>query len=129
MGISGPAGVIRIELNDRGDPAAFDLTEASPMTMDNTWVNWDVQAIVGVDATWVLLRVVLNDPNIADYLHFRKDGNANAIAIVGLVAQVANQDVEAELLVPCSNAQVIEYRANAALASCDIVVLGWINGT
>lgn len=126
MTISG-VSVMRIELNDRGDPAAFDVTEAT-MTLNNTWQNLDLSAIVPADAAWILLRAVINDPNIGRTLHFRKDGNANAIAIPGLVVQVANQDREAQRLVPCSAARFIEYRGSAAIASVDIVVLGWING-
>lgn len=125
MGASG-VSVFRIELADRGDPAAYDYTEAG-LTMDNAWHNLDVSAIVvNPDASWVLLGVLLNDPNVGDNIMFRKDGNANAISMAGVIAQVANQDVFAQVLVPCSTSQVIEYRANAALASCDIVVMGWI---
>jgi len=125
MGISGISTTL-IQLADRGDPAAYDYTEAG-LTMNNTWQNLDVLAVViDTDASWVLLAVLLNDPNVGDNIMFRKDGNANAIAMAGVIAQVANQDVFAQVLVPCSTSQVIEYRANAALASCDIVVLGWI---
>lgn len=125
MGLSGTS-VTLIQLADRGDPAGFDKTEAD-LTMDNAWHDLDLSAIVvDTDASWILLRVLLNDANIADNLVFRKNGNANAIATPGIVAQVANQDVEAEILVACDTSQVIEYKANAALGSCDIVVLGWI---
>ena len=125
MGISGISATL-IQLAERGDPAAYDYTEAG-LTMDNAWHNLDVSAIVvDTDASWVLLYVVLNDPNVGDNILFRKDGNANAIAAPGLIAKVANQDISAEILVPCSTSQVIEYKANAALASCDIVVMGWI---
>jgi len=125
MGISGISTTL-IQLADRGDPAAYDYTEAG-LTMDNAWHNLDVSAIVtDTDASWVLLGVLLNDPNVGDNIMFRKDGNANAISMAGVIAQVANQDIFAQVLVPCSTSQVIEYRANAALASCDIVVMGWI---
>jgi len=125
MGISGISATL-IQLADRGDPAAYDYTEAG-LTMNNTWQNLDVSAVViDTDASWVLLGVLLNDPNVGDNIMFRKDGNANAISMAGVIAQVANQDVFAQVLVPCSTSQVIEYKANAALASCDIVVMGWI---
>ena len=125
MGISGISTTL-IQLADRGDPAAYDFTEAG-LTMNNTWQNLDLSAIVvDTDASWVLLGVLLNDPNVGDNIMFRKDGNANAISMAGVIAQVANQDVFAQVLIPCSTSQVIEYRANAALASCDIVVMGWI---
>ena len=125
MGISGISTTL-IQLADRGDPAAYDYTEAG-LTMDNAWHNLDVSAVVvDTDASWVLLGVLLNDPNVGDNIMFRRDGNANAISMAGVIAQVANQDVFAQVLVPCSTSQVIEYRANAALASCDIVVMGWI---
>ena len=126
MGISG-ASVIRIELNDRGDPAAFDVTEAT-MTMDNTWQNLDLSAIVPADAAWILLRVNASCGNSDSDLYFRKDGNANAIATPGLKIQVSNFLLEAELLVACSAARIIEYKANRVFNSINIVVLGWING-
>ena len=125
MGMGG-CSVTVIQLADRGDPAAYDKTEAD-LTMNNAWHDLDLSAIVvDTDASWILLYVVLNDPNVGDNLIFRKNGNANAIAAPGLIAQVANQDISAEILVPCDTGQVIEYKANAALASCDIVVMGWI---
>jgi len=125
MGASGTS-VTLIQLADRGDPAAYDYTEAG-LTMDNAWHNLDVSAVVtDSDASWVLLGVLLNDPNVGDNIMFRKDGNANAISMAGVIAQVANQDIFAQVLIPCSTSQIIEYRANAALASCDIVVMGWV---
>jgi len=126
MAISG-ASVIRIELNDRGDPAAYDFTQAT-MTLNNTWQNLDLSAIVPADAAWILLRVQISDPNINEKLYFRKDGNANAIVTPGIVVQAANIINEAEILVPCSAARIIEYKAGIALTVVNIAVLGWING-
>ena len=125
MGASG-VSVTVIQLADRGDPAAYDYNEAG-LTMDNAWHDLDVSAIVtDTDASWVLLGVLLNDPNVGDNIMFRKNGNANAISMAGVIAQVANQDIFAQVLVPCDTSQIIEYRANAALTSCDMVVMGWI---
>lgn len=121
------ASVIRIELNDRGDPAAVDITQAT-MTLNNAWQDLDLSAIVPADAAWVLLRVQIQDATPGLTLHFRKDGNANAFAIPGIVVQVNGVSNEAEILVPCSAARVIEYRGSAAIATVNIVVLGWING-
>ena len=118
MGISG-ASVIRIELNDRGDPAAFDVTQAA-MTLNNAWQNLDLSAFVPADAAWILLRVEINDTNPGRTLHFRKDGNANAIAIPGIVVQVSGVSNEVEILVPCSAARIIEYRGSAALATVNV---------
>jgi len=125
MGASGVSATL-IQLTDRGDPAAFDKTEAD-LTMDGSWHDLDLSAIVtDTDASLILLRVVLNDANIADNIVFRKNGNSNAINTPGVVAQVANQDVEGQFFVACDSSQVIEYKANAALGSCDIVVCGWV---
>lgn len=127
MGLSGLGAVTVIQLNDRGDPAAYDKTEAD-LTMDGAWNNLDLSAIVtDTDASWILLNVVLNDADVGDYLLFRKDGNSNAIATPGIIAQVASQDICGQVLVPCSTSQVIEYKANAALGSVDIVVMGWVS--
>ncbi len=126
MGISGLGSVTVIQLNDRGDPAAFDFTEAG-LTMDNAWHDLDLSAIVAdPDASFVLLRVLAQDAAPGTTLHFRKNGNANAIAIQGLVCDVASQDMEGVFLVPCDVGQVIEYRASAAWDSIDLAVLGWV---
>lgn len=127
MGLTATGGITLIQLQDRGDPAAFDLTEAA-MTMDAGWHDWDVSAIVAdPDASWVLLRVLANDATPNTKLNFRKNGNANAIAAPGVVCQVNGIAVDAEILVPCDTSQVIEYMATAAWDSIDIVVLGWVS--
>lgn len=127
MGLGGPSGVTVIQLQDRGDPAAFDTTEAA-LTMDGAWHDLDLSAIVAdADASFVLLRVLAQDAAPGTTLHFRKNGNANAIAIQGMVCDVASQDMEGVFLVPCDTSQVIEYRASAAWDSIDIAVLGWVS--
>jgi len=66
MGLTGLGSVTVIQLADRGDPAAFDKTEAD-LTMDNAWHDLDLSAIVtDTDASWILLRVILNDPNVLE---------------------------------------------------------------
>lgn len=125
MGATG-ASVTVIQLNDRGDPAAFDFTEVD-LTMDNTWRDLDLSSIVAdPDASWALLRVVMQDSNIGRTLHFRKNGNVNAIAIQGQTIIVADQDHQFIVLVPCDTGRRIEYRASAAIASVDIAILGWV---
>lgn len=127
MGLGGPTGVTVIQLQDRGDPAAVDKTEAD-LTMDGAWHDLDLSAIVAdSDASFILLRVLADDTTPGTTLHFRKNGNANAIAIQGLVASVASVPIEAVLLVPCDTGQVVEYIASAAWDSIDIVVLGWVS--
>jgi len=121
-------GVIRIELIDRGDPAITDLTQAA-MTMDGNWYDWDMSAVVPADATWVLLRVNIQDAFVPRPLNFRKNGNVNLQTIPGLVNQVVNKNYEAELLVPCDDAQIIEYMAPGAIALIEIIILGWICGS
>jgi len=126
MGLSGLGSVTVIQLQDRGDPAAVDFTQAA-LTMDNTWRNLDLSAIIAdPDASFVLLRVTLNDLNVARALHFRRDGNANAIAIQGLRVLVSGEDHEGVFLVPIPATQIVEYRASAAIADVGITVLGWV---
>jgi hypothetical protein len=126
MGLSGLGSVTVIQLQDRGDPAAVDFTQAD-LTMDNTWRNLDLSAIIAdPDASFVLLRATINDANVGRTLHFRRDGNANAIAIQGLGVLVAGETHEGVFLVPIPATQIIEYRASAALADVAITVLGWV---
>lgn len=127
MGLTAVNSVTVIQLQDRGDPAAYDFTEAA-LTMDGAWHDLDLSAIVAdPDGSWVLLRVVGNDATPGTTLQFRKNGNANAISAPGIVAQVNGVAVDAEILVPCSTTQVIEYMASAVWDSIDIVVLGWVS--
>jgi len=123
--ISG-ASVVRIELNDRGDPAAFDLTQAG-MTMDNAWHDWDVSAIVGPDASWVLLRANVIHSSTPRQLMFRKNGNANLIAMATVQIHVADILHDAQFFVPCDVNGVIEYKMSAAADGINVAVLGWIN--
>lgn len=126
MGISGLGSVTVIQLMDRGDPAAVDFTQAD-LTMDNTWRNLDLSGIIAdPDASFVLLGVGAMDDTPGKTLHFRKDGNANAIAIQGLTIQVDSVPIEAVLLVPIPATQIVEYRASAALTAAAITVLGWV---
>lgn len=127
MVISG-ASVVRIELIDRGDPAAFDANQAS-MTLNDAWQDLDLSAIVPAEAAWILLRSRIHGPDINAYLYFRKNGNANEINTPGQLTQAANVTIEAHILVPCSAARIIEYKGLASLTVVDITVLGWIFGS
>ncbi|MDD5367383.1 MAG: hypothetical protein PHR30_18775 [Gallionellaceae bacterium] len=126
MGISGLGSVTVIQLQDRGDPAAVDFTQAD-LTMDNTWRNLDLSAIIAdPDASFVLLGLRVTDDTPGATLEFRKDGNANAVAIQGVVVQVDSVPIAGTLLVPIPATQIVEYRASEALAAVEITVLGWV---
>jgi len=124
----GGGGVVRIELIDRGDPIASDFTQAD-MTLDNAWHDLDLSAIVPADAIWVMFIVELRH-NVGDgFLQFRKNGNANVFASPKVYVQVVNEEVAAQMLVPCDDAQIIEYRADLNIQFVTMTILGWICGS
>lgn len=125
MAISG-ASVVRIELIDRGDPAAFDFIETA-LTQDMAWHDLDLSAIVPADASWVLLRILAKHTStIAGAILFRKNGNANTVAVETADVVKINVDCFTQLLVPCDSSQVIEYMYPANLTDLQIAVLGWV---
>jgi len=110
--------------NDRGDPASYDLTEAT-MTLDGTWYDWDLSGIVPAGAKAVVLNVEITDNLAGKCLGFRKNGNSNAIAIQSVPTQAANNKMCGCLTVACDSARKIEYAGDAGIDNIDIVVTGW----
>jgi hypothetical protein len=114
--------------HDRGDPSAFDFTEAgAPLSgnMDAGWHDMDLSAIVPDGAKAVVLRVDLNDDGAASSLRFRKNGNSNNPNQGRMTTSVTGVPITADIIVACDSDRVIEFYASEPLVSVDIVVKGW----
>jgi hypothetical protein len=112
---------------DRGDPSAFDFTQAN-LTTDGNWHDLDLSSIVPTGAKAVLLFVQVNDDDGNNYVAFRKNGNTNSINISGAKGITANQTNSFDLTVPCDSNRIIEYATvNTTYTTINIVVKGWLN--
>ena len=125
MGASGASIVQTLAVVERGDPAAFDFTEAD-LTMDNAWHDLDVSGIIAdANVKWVLVTMHIADAAKNKQLHLRKNGNSNEVAVVCIETLASSDPSHQNGWVPCDGNQVIEYKATAAISSVDIVVMGW----
>jgi hypothetical protein len=112
---------------DRGDPADADY-EVGDLTTDNTWrdldLGTDVSVPVGTKA--VLLYIALIDNVVGVRIRFRKNGNSNEKAVGAIRLQVANIEVNGDVVVPCDSDRIIEYQAsNVGFNLIQITVKGW----
>jgi hypothetical protein len=112
---------------DRGDPSAYDFTEAT-LTTDATWNDLDLSSIVPKGAVEVRLYFRIKAATVGRHLLFRENGNANAINRGGAITQVANEWAYGETNVTLDKNCVIEYYgSNITFTEIDIVVRGWSN--
>ncbi len=126
MGMSAIGSVTVIQLQDRGDPAAADFTNAD-LTEDGNWHDLDLSAIIAdPDASSVLLVVEVTHDTPGEGILFRKNGNANELNIAGVMTQVDSVTQVVQCWVPCDAAQKIEYRSDALDATA-ITVAGWVS--
>ena len=118
-----------VNITDRGDPAAWDW-ETGDLTKDANYNDLDLSSVVPAGADYVLLRVRAQTGTAGDQVRFRKNGKSNGHADPLIEIQVANRDIDMQILVPCDTGQVIEYKAtNTTWTTLGIVVQGWIAGT
>lgn len=115
----------RINLIDRGDPAAPDWTEIS-LTKDGAWHDLDLSPIVPAGAIAVQLRCHLIDDVAGSLIIFRKNGNTNLYNCQSMSIQVANIPRDRCMTVFCDTNRVIEYFASGVVwTSIQLVVCGW----
>lgn len=109
---------------DRGDPEGFDFTQAV-LTMDGTWHELDLSAIVPADASVILIGGFIRDGVVEKTVRFRKSGNANALNVSLMYTQVAGVFIGQDFTIAASPNQKIEYLADAAIDIIALVVRGW----
>jgi hypothetical protein len=113
---------------DRGDNSSSDLAHGA-MTLDSTWVAWDMSSVVPAGAIAVELAIQFVTGNIDKLLSFRKNGNSNdknALERKCLVAAVTHLFGGK---VSCDVNRVIEYFATnpapGAWDNIEINIRGW----
>ncbi len=118
-------GYLTTSFVDRGDVGAWDFTHAD-LTKDNYWHDLDLSAIVPAGTTAVQLRVQIKDDSIARAIIFRKKGHTGFWNIARLRIQVANVEIEGDIMVPLDNDRKINYLATGAVWTLiGISVRGW----
>jgi hypothetical protein len=110
---------------DRGDPATYDFDLSSLIT-DGAWHDLNLSSIVPAGAKAVHLRVEISDDVPNSVVRFRKNGNTNIHNAGVLKTQVANQEIDKDIIVSCDANRIIEYLAtNTTWTGIWIWVRGW----
>jgi hypothetical protein len=110
---------------DRGDPSTYDKTLVD-LTTDGVYHDLDLSAIVPIGAKLILLRIFILDDAVASQLRFRKNGNSNGYNASYIKTQVANVELDADMLVSCDSSRIIEYiTTNTTFTGIGITVAGW----
>ena len=109
---------------DRGDPNAWDITEAT-MTLDYGWYDLDLSSIVPTGTTAVSLLVYQKCSATNAGTSFRKKGHTNGFNVPAIYSQVANIANKLSMVVACDANRVIQYSGPATITDLDILVKGW----
>lgn len=110
---------------DRGDPDAWDFTEAD-LIMDNTWRELDLSSIVPAGASAVSLNVRGRHADLAKELLFAEKGNINFHNSVGIRTVVGSLYHYADLIVKLDSNRCIQYKAMAPnWTNISICIRGW----
>lgn len=109
---------------DRGDPAAADWSQAT-LTLDGTWNDLDLSALVPANASAVMLNCFIADNLVGKSIGFRKSGNANVWNTSAVYTQVAGILNQQDIIVPASANQKIEYLGDAGIDTILLTVRGW----
>jgi len=110
---------------DRGDPSAQDKTQAD-LTLDTTWRDLDLSAIVPEGAVLIHLRLQITDDAATSVIAFRKNGNAQVWNSSYLMTRIANVTNYGDLFVACDASRVIEYYGGPSdFIGIWLTVRGW----
>jgi hypothetical protein len=111
---------------DRGDLSAPDFIQTD-LTLDSTWRDMDLSAIVPVGAKWVHLGCALSNPTANKIMFFRTKGQTSSPSTnaPGIRSQVANQAIDGDFFLRCNDARVIQYFIDSG-STLSIEVRGWL---
>lgn len=112
---------------DRGDPASFDWTESSGLTLDNAFHTLDSSAKTSVPtgASAVLLRVLVTDNAAGTRIDFKEVGNSNNVNNPAVWSPLANAKIVADVIVKVDSEGDFQYRANTDMDSIEVSIAGW----
>lgn len=110
---------------DRGDPAAYDWTEAD-LTLNGNWHDLDCSGVAPAGATAILFNAIIEDDAANSVFKMRENGASNEINAGAVRTQVADLPNDKTFIIACNYAQIVEYWAtNVTWTSIDLVVSGW----
>ncbi|MEK7995134.1 MAG: hypothetical protein AAB403_15110 [Planctomycetota bacterium] len=109
---------------DRGDPTAYDWTEAT-LIEDSSWRILSCSNIVPAGARAILFQIYARAPGAGYYLALRKNGNTNVYARALAFTQVAGAYVFSSGVVACDTNRAVQYYASSGLTNEGAVVCGW----
>jgi hypothetical protein len=109
---------------DRGDPAAYDYTQAT-LTQDNAYHDLDLTALTSATAVVVHVAGWVRDNNAAALMYLRENGNAQSPNSLICIIPSANGYNTFDGLVSMDSGQVIEYRFSEAFTNINLVIRGW----
>lgn len=106
-------GYLTASFVDRGDPAAWDWTEAT-LVQNNSWHDLDLSGIVPAGVKCVLFRSVIKAAEINKYLRLKTKGNVNDYNAATSSTIVANANNFQDLKVAPNSDGVIQYLGSFA---------------
>lgn len=110
---------------DRGNFSNYDKTLGN-FTLDGTYRDWDLSAIVPAGAKGVLLRVLAKSAAAGLSFRVRKNGTASTTNFASYWSKAGSVYDGGELTVSCDANRVIEYAGDAgAWVELNVMVSGW----
>ncbi|KKN03290.1 hypothetical protein LCGC14_1109260, partial [marine sediment metagenome] len=114
---------------DRGDPDLSGSGHAdyleSDLTLDGTWNDLDLSAIVSAGAAAVLLAVQIKDNLVGPEIEFRENGDTNIYNRSRARTVISNVYFGYDLIVAVDGNRVIEYKGNPGIDNIFIIIRGW----
>lgn len=110
---------------DRGDAAGYDK-QVGDFTTNGSWQDLDLSSIVPAGASAVSMILSLEDNLVGSWIMFRKKGNSNFYNRALARTQVANINLDVDLMVFCDSNRVIQYNGfNTTFTGINLTVKGW----
>ena len=110
-------------LTDRGDPENHDKTD---FTKNNTWIDWDLSAIIPIGTKAVIIHVYISSDTVPHAVQFKKKGNTYDRNNAYVISQVAYQAISANILCFCDENRIIQYKADSAdITVFEATIKGW----
>lgn len=110
----------------RAGVAACDWVKGDLVT-DGSWDTLDLSAIVPEGTEAIILRVdVQDDGNDGSWIQLQKDTAQNNSELIFVVAPVATQQNQQQVIVQVKSDRTIRYRTNdTTFEALSLVVQGW----
>lgn len=108
----------------RGDPAAYDYTQAM-LTIDSGWHTMDLSSVIPANAKLVKIRAVISNTAASKELRLREVGLTNDVVAEHLWSISGFVIVDKTFDIPCIGQQVEYYVTAGAWNTIGVAVVGW----